>query len=340
MADKGEKIKQIIDEIASGSEFVTYRKILSIFLGRELERNESYSSFPEYKYLKEIINRYRNVFDFYNGRDTKEGFRFKKDYARFFEKSKEEKLIKKKDGEEKKRFVTAGLQMLFDDNTISEPLVDFECIKELTNLQLVKLLYPFLGKTVISFKYNSGYKCIKNIIVHPHILKEYNSRWFLFGYMQDESENLSINNFSIDRIVYEGRKDIHVRSDIQFKKAPDYFYNSYFRDIVGVSKIEGSKPSIITIRTTDYKVHQLIKTKPIHHSQKETKPYLYNEENDGNNGKEEGEFIIKVIPNIELQTKILSYGSGVYVIGNEEFQLRLRHIINKMMNYYCNDGNK
>ena len=55
--------------------------------------------------------------------------------------------------------------------------------------------------------------------------------------------------------------------------------------------------------------------------------------------KEEGEFIIKVIPNIELQTKILSYGSGVYVIGNEEFQLRLRHIINKMMNYYTHTFN-
>lgn len=335
MADKGEKIgirlKQIIDEIASGSEFVTYRKILSIFLGRELERNESYSSFPEYSVLKMIITREGAIFDYKNGKDTKDGFKYKEGYAFYFKKVKEEKELKKKDGEEKKRFVTTGLQMLFDDNTISEPLIDFECINELSNLHLVKILYPFLGKTVISIKYNRGYRDIITIIIHPHLLKEYNSRWFLFGYIQDNHDNLMIRNVSIDRIVFEERRDICVRSDIQFKKAPDNYYKDYFKDIVGVSKIEGSKLELITLKTTNYKVHQLIRTKPIHHSQKEIKPFVFDQDE---NKIEEGEFTIEVVPNIELQTKILSYGSGIYVSGEGAFQKELRETVSNMGKNY------
>lgn len=340
MVEKEQKIsarlKQIIDDVASSTEYVTYKDILSIYLGRPIEKNESPSSLPESKTLKMVISRAGAIFDYKNGKDAKEGFRYKREFTHFFEKYNEEKQLKKKEGEEKKHFVTAGLQMLFDDKTISEPLIDFECINDLTNIQLVKILYPFLGKTVISFNYNRGYKDTVNILIHPHLLKEYNSRWFLFGFTKDEFNNLRIGNFSIDRIVFMDRKDIRVHSEIKFIKAPVQFYNNYFQDIVGVTKNEGDKPIVITIRTTEYKVHKLIKTKPIHHSQKETRSFV-----DDNEGREmEGEFTIEVVPNIELQTKLLSYGSGIYVIGNGEFQQKLKNTIAKMAKHYFNEGNK
>lgn len=339
MANKGIKegviLKQIIDNLASGDDYVTYKKILSEFLGRKLRDNESSSSFREFNILKMIISRAGDIFDYQNGEDAREGFKYKKEFVRFFERTDEEKQLKKKDGEEKKLFVTAGLQMLFNDNTISKPLIDFECINDLANLQLVKILYPFLGKTVISFKYNRGYTDIVNVVLHPHLLKEYNSRWFLFGFVQEDSENLSIYNFSIDRIVYRERNDILVRSDIHFIKAPDSYYNIYFQDIVGVTKKDNSKPVVITLKTTDYKVHQLIKTKPIHHSQKETKSFIFDKDNN-----EEGEFTLEVVPNIELQAKILSYGPGVYVIGDGDFQDKLRDAITQMANLYLKGSNK
>ncbi len=334
MMEKTARLKQIIDEVASGDNYVTYKDILSKYLG-SIKDNESPSSLPESKILKMIINRAKDIFDYKNGIDAREGFRYKTEFTHYFKRDNEKKQLKKKEGEEKKLFVTAGLQVLFDGQTISEPLIDFECINELTNIHLVKILYPFLGKTVISFNYNGGYKATVHVLMHPHLLKEYNSRWFLFGYTQDESNNLIINNFSIDRIVYFEKKDIRVHSDIQFIKAPDQFYNNYFRDIVGVSKKEGSEPIKITIRTTEYKVHQLIKTKPIHHSQKETRIFP----NDNKCGDTEGEFTIKVVPNIELQTKILSYGSGIYVIGDGWFERKLKSTICKMVELYSNGGN-
>ena len=92
----------------------------------------------------------------------------------------------------------------------------------------------------------------------------------------------------------------------------------------------------MTIRTTNYKVHQLVKTKPIHESQKEIRSFeeKESEERKGKKEIQEGEFVIRVIPNIELQTRILSYGSGLYVTGRGWLQERLRKQISNMVRNY------
>ena len=338
---KGVRLKEIIDTLASGQNFTTYEEILT-HLGGECLEYGSISDSPEYKYLKIIVSRLeKNTIEFKNGKNAEDGFRFKPDCTYHFRKVKEQRQLAKKEGDEKKRFVTVGLQMLFDDETVSEPLVDFECINELTNLSLVKKLYRYLGKRVISFKYNKGYKEIVDIIIHPHLLKEYNSRWFLFGYIQKGTEEPKIENFSIDRIITEGKYPIMPRTDIAFLKAPDNYYKNYFKDIVGVTKFkEDTVPEVLTIRTTNYKVHQLLKTKPIHESQIENRPFeeKESEEREGEKEIQEGEFIISVIPNIELQTRILSYGSGLYVTGKGWLQENLRWNIEKMAQYYLLNG--
>ena len=332
------ELKNIIDSLASGQDFTTYEEVLS-HLGGECLEYGSISDSPDYKNLKVMVNRLKDkdTIEFKNGKNAEDGFRFKPDCTYYFRKEKEQKNLKNKEGDLKKLFVTAGLQMFMDEETISEPLVDFECINELTNLSLVKTLYRYLGKTVISFKYNKGYKEVVDIIMHPHLLKEYNSRWFLFGFTQKGTEEPKIENFSIDRIITEGKNPIMPRTDITFLKAPDNYYKNYFKDIVGVTKIkEGAVPEVLTIRTTNYKVHQLVKTKPIHESQKEIRSFeeKESEERKGKKEIQEGEFIIRVIPNIELQTRILSYGSGLYVTGRGWLQERLRrHISNMVRNY-------
>ena len=338
----GKTLREVIDEKASGSDYTSYVEILSEFYGKDIKDCKfNLNSFPEYGTLKMEVSRAKQegVFEYKNGKNVSDGFKYKEGFAFYFRKMEEQKQLKKKEGEEKKRFVTAGLQMLFNDETISEPLVEFECINELKNLSLVKMLFHYLGRMVISFKYNRGYKEVIDIIMHPHLLKEYNSRWFIFGYTQEGTEALKIGNFSIDRIC----SPITKRRDIVFQKAPDNYYKNYFKDIVGVTKkMEDAVPEVITIRTTDYKVHHLVNTKPIHESQKEIKPFVRKEYEDEKGNKkikiQEGEFTIKVIPNIELQTRILSYGSGLYVIGKGKFQEDLRKSIAKMVRDYLLKG--
>ncbi len=321
-------IKELLDLLASGDEYITYEDVLSKIVC--LQDNESLSSYPEYNNLKVIVSRAKKdgVIEYKNGKNAKDGFRYKEGYANYFKKSSEKKDLSKKEGDEKKIFVTGGLKMLFDDNTLSDPLVDFECINELTNIELVKKIFPFVGKRVISFNYNEGYRQVKTVIMHPHLLKEYNSRWFLFGYIKGQDGLLTIENFSIDRIVSDNNvsNPIKCHFDIVFHNAPEHFYQNYFKDIVGINK-PGDKLEQIRIRTTSFKVHMLLKTKPIHCSQKELK--IFNEEN-----QDEGEFVLEVIPNVELITRILSYGSGIYVLGDGTFQQKIRECVASMANNY------
>jgi predicted DNA-binding transcriptional regulator YafY len=187
----------------------------------------------------------------------------------------------------------------------------------------VKVLAKYLNSKTISFKYTQGYENEMKITMHPHLLKEYNSRWFLFGYVQ-EDDKWKIVNFALDRIVYKGKNDI--KADFGCKKAPRGYYENYFKDIVGVTHPDGGQMEVIVIHTTDFKVHQLIKTKPIHSSQEEVRQF------DMERGQ--GEFTIHVVPNIELRTRLLSYGPGIYVTGDGQFPQQMRKAVSEMAEKY------
>ena len=216
--------------------------------------------------------------------------------------------------------------MLFDGKTSFCHLIDLECVSGLENLCLVKVLAKYLGKRVISFKYMQGFDNLMEITVHPHYLKEYNSRWFLFGYVIEGSGYPKVVNFALDRIEYRKPEDIKILRQETFVRAPRNFYDEYFKDIVGVTRKEDGVVETITIRTTDFKVHHLLRTKPIHASQQETIPFDME--------KSEGEFTIQVIPNIELQTRLLSYGPGLYVVGEGKFQQQMRDAVSQMTKHY------
>ncbi|MCR4612414.1 MAG: WYL domain-containing protein [Bacteroidaceae bacterium] len=307
---QSEKIRKKIDEYASGEEFVQYKDISS-------ENTEL---------VKTLVSReLHDKLEYKNGKDATHGFRFKPECRHYFRKRKEDKIICNTRGDERKLFLTGGLGMLLDHETIENTQIQFECINELKNLDLVKkIATKYLGRCVISFYYQKGYQDKFKIVMHPHLLKEYNSRWFLFGYIEEQDKSLKIGNCALDRFV---NKEIESLGPQDFKPAPPTFYNSYFEDIVGVTKIdENEKPQHLRIRTTDFKVHKLILTKPLHHSQKSLEPF--SEE------KGFGEFSINVIPNMELQTRLLSYGSGVYVVGEGPFQAQMRKEVEKMAALY------
>lgn len=315
---------RICDELASTEKYVTLRDIMEKFYGTSLGKLDGDK---EYGRLKKQLNRNEYAVEYRNGRDFRDGFRYKKGFEFYFQTKEEKNELLKKDGDERMLFLTGGLQMLFDGKSANEHLVELECVSELQNLNLVKVLVKYLGKWVISFNYVQGYHNLMKKTVHPHILKEYNSRWFLFGYVQQEDETWEIVNFALDRIVYNGSSnDIKVHTDIPLKSVPKNFYSDYFRDIVGVTKYDGVGVEQITIRTTDFKVHHLLRTKPIHSSQIETMSF------DEENGY--GEFTISVIPNIELQARLLSYGAGLYVKEDTTFRQRMQNTIAKLSELY------
>lgn len=318
-----DRLYEICDEMASAEQYVTLRAIMERYYGKPIGKLEGDR---EYGRLKKQLNRHGNVVEYRNGHDFRKGFRYRRGCEYFFKNEEEKNELQKREGNERRLFLTGGLQMLFDGKSAQEHLVELECVSGLQNLGLVKVLARYLGRRVISFKYMQGYQNMMDVTMHPHLLKEYNSRWFLFGYVCQEDGRWDVVNVSLDRIIYNGSlNDIRVHVDIPFKKAPKNFYQEYFKDMIGVTRCEGEAEQIV-IRTVDFKVHHLLRTKPLHPSQVETQPF--DEE------KGQGEFTIRVVPNIELQTRLLAYGPGIVVMGSEKFRRRMKEVIEEMGGLY------
>lgn len=158
------------------------------------------------------------------------------------------------------------------------------CIKEEL---VVNLSYkPFLSKN----EYNWSFS--------PHILKEYNKRWFVCGKIMDSEFPQTVLALDrIDSIVVEKGK-------IYFQ--PEMDWEEYFEDIVGVTVPVEAKVEIIGLRFFNGRGHY-VQTKPIHGSQK---PMKWIDESTS-------ETSIRLKWNKELEAELLSFGKDIEIIREE-----------------------
>lgn len=208
--------------------------------------------------------------------------------------------------------INARLESTFNLKQKNETIISFEQNEYLKGLEYIPVLYnAILYKKVL----NIGYKSfnsdeIKSIIISPYYLKQYNMRWFLFG----KSENYeTITNLALDRIEsIETVKNEYINSDIDF--------NEYFEDIIGVT-IQNENVLNIVLKV-DKTLIPYITTKPLHGSQK-----IYDTDNNF-------EVHLKLIPNYELETLILSFGEKIQVLQPITLIEKVKDRINKMKNNY------
>jgi predicted DNA-binding transcriptional regulator YafY len=134
-----------------------------------------------------------------------------------------------------------------------------------------------------------------DVVIHPYFLKQYNNRWFLFGY-NPEKERYDWN-LAIDRIISIKEKKG------KYQKNDKIDWQEYFEDIIGVTKPFDAEPEKVVLhfkgRTGNY-----IVTKPLHNSQK--KPIKIDDNTI--------EISLNIIINYELERLILSYADSVAVI--------------------------
>lgn len=160
--------------------------------------------------------------------------------------------------------------------------------------------------------------------VHPWYLREYNRRWYLFGY--DDKEN-KIERYALDRIESTIR-------DLKRKyKAPEQPIETILKDIIGVSLTHGEVMDII-FWVSDVSADYILK-KPIHRSQREVKV----EEVEIGTGKKFGfeggkYFSVSCMNNYELQRELLSFGPELIVLSPEELRVQLRMRLKKMCDNY------
>lgn len=186
--------------------------------------------------------------------------------------------------------------------------LDYEGLKFIT-----PLFNAIVNKRALTIEYQDFKSQIPySINFHPYYLKQYNSRWFVFGY--NELTKNQHWNMALDRIkqLKESPKK-YIETDVDWE---DYFY-----DLIGVTKKLDDKVQTVRLWFSPILAPYVI-TKPIHATQKGIKT---------ENGLE---VTIKVIPNYELEKLILSFGSNVKVISPESLKDNIfNQIKNTLRNY-------
>jgi len=193
-------------------------------------------------------------------------------------------------------------------------LIQFE---KSTNKAGQKWLTDLYGKVkdkeTLRVRYQPFEKEVYERVISPYLLKEYNNRWFLFGY---DHELQIMTNLALDRIK-------GVKPSIKpFIADASFNAKTYLDDIVGVSIPPEGKKSIVKIKAYG-KQRFYLETKPLHHSQQKIKE-----------GKDFSIFQLEIIPNYELQSKILSNIDTQEVMSPKSFKEQLTKRVETAMQRY------
>lgn len=205
-----------------------------------------------------------------------------------------------------------------------EQMISSSIDRELDNIHLLPVLYEAIrDKRVLKIQYKPYEEESMYLVFHPHLLKEHNGRWFLFGHVVGRLPEYGYN-LALDRI--EAEPEMMPVSE-KFIPAPKGFYSSYFENIVGVSH-NGYQAESIILRATNLSIFRLTETKKIHHSQKTIK--AFGQYDDG----EYGEFSLFVEPNNEFIGRIFQMSDGLVVVSPENVRDMFRQRISKMADLY------
>lgn len=147
--------------------------------------------------------------------------------------------------------------------------------------------------------------------VHPYLLKEYKSRWYLIG-LNDFKDQL--RTYSLDRV-----RDIE-ESNIAYR-VQTFSAEAYFKNAIGIISPEG-EPPVIRVAVQKTQAQYLI-TQPWHESQ-----------NIEEETEEETIFHFRVHPTYEFISLLLSYGKDLRVLSPDSLKTELKAQLEQMLSYY------
>jgi predicted DNA-binding transcriptional regulator YafY len=208
------------------------------------------------------------------------------------------------------------LQQGISTDDASAPIMDFDSNPYLKGIEHLGPLYnAIFYKKVL----NISYRPFENetpfdVLIHPYFLKQYNNRWFLFGY-NPEKEKYDWN-LAIDRIISieetKGKYQRNNRIDWQ----------EYFDDMIGVTKPSDAALEKVVLhfkgRTGNY-----METKPLHGSQKSK--WI---------DSSTLEVTLEIIINYELERLVLSYADSVCVIQPLSLAEATKNRLEEALNQY------
>lgn len=317
--------KRVLDEELSKGIYVTYKDIAD----RLVKDPSDTDTLEKIKgRLRKNISRdskLKGVLDYKNKKNGRDGLKYKPGYENYLKYLEAKKDIEKMSGIEKRIYSTIGLDLLLDQRNTECTQIEFECVRNLKKADYVKKMATWiLENKVLDITYIDKKNSEHQVVFHPQFLREYNNRWAVYGKCE-EMENYP-TCIRIDSIVKLSL--LPKEKGIIYKEAEPHYYRDYFKNIIGFTKNKNSKVQDVYFLTNNREVHNLIKTKPFHESQEELDQW--------SDESQHGKFVLHIIPNTELRTKLLSYGSGITMLGNGWFQREYKEEIKKMAELYKN----
>jgi len=193
------------------------------------------------------------------------------------------------------------LESIFNFENKPNAIVGFEQNQYLKGIDhFTELFQAIQYKKVLSIQYKS-YKQTNSFLfnVHPYYLKQYNSRWFLFGYNEEYN---NISNLALDRII--SIKTIEKK----YQENTTINFETYFDDVIGVTVSNHATVNKIQLEIS-HSLWPYIESKPIHGSQKII-------------SKNSDNVIIELLLqiNYELVSTIFAYGEGIKVLQPESLK--------------------
>ena len=201
----------------------------------------------------------------------------------------------------------------------------------LHNLRIMVVIEDALMyQRAVRLTYSPSFRDSREHIFHPHYMRTYNGRQYVYGIYEKEEENKDrpFVALPLDRI-----DNASLTKEVDYRRGDTEYYEQQMRDIMGASP-NFKDPRVITVvlRTHTPTIHKLLLTKPYHHSIREVRPFT--DERPGIAPAQPGELTIHVQHTLELDNWILHYGASIEVVSPKELRTHIAHIIDGMSRHY------
>ncbi len=195
-------------------------------------------------------------------------------------------------------------------------IVFIETNRQLKGLHFLAQLYELISRQVpITVHYHSFRSERENLFyLSPYLLCEFNNRWFLVAY----SKRRGVMTLALDRMV-------SVERDEEGEYVENTFFEpeEYLGSMIGITRSLQSKTVHVVLRF-DADQTPYVMTKPMHQSQQVLKR------------TDDGGMLVSldVVHNLELEGKILAFGSHVEVLKPRLLRHRIaQHLLTASAHY-------
>ena len=207
-------------------------------------------------------------------------------------------------------------------------IIQFDSNEDLIGKNHIGTLFTAISnKQVIALKYHT-FKSpeVKEVIVHPYLLKQYNNRWFLIVGVQDGT----ILNFALDRI-----DGFSVVPSIEYIEPKEELEDRFY-DIVGVT-LHKDNPVENILLWVDESGYPYVHTKPLHGSQSIVKGDADRALREKYPVLQGGRFFrLKCILNYELEQLLMSKMDQLVVLEPASLTDTIKNRIKKLDSLYSN----